>query len=86
MIIINVIYKTNRYKFALFIIINVNALENSFYIDFCFLIIEIKENYLWTLMQYKKMMFELNIRDSIINIIDREKALIKVCNIIFLFF
>ena len=37
-------------------------------------------------MQYKRMMFELNIRDSIVNIIDREEALIKAYNIIFSFF
>ena len=46
MIIINVIYKINRYRFSLFIIISVNALEDLFYINFYFLIIETEENYL----------------------------------------
>ena len=57
----NIIYKTNRYKFSLFIIIGVNALGGLFYINFYFLTVETKKNYLWTLMQYKKIMFELNI-------------------------
>ena len=38
MIIINCIYKTNKYKFSLFIITNINVLKKSFYITFCFLI------------------------------------------------
>ena len=42
----NVIYKTNRYKFSLFIIIDVNAFGDLFCIDFYFLIIETKKNYL----------------------------------------
>ena len=42
----NVTYKINRYKLSLFIIINVNALESLFYINFYFLIVETKENYL----------------------------------------
>ena len=46
MIIINATYKTNRYRFSLFNIIDVNALEGSFYINFYFLIVETKENYL----------------------------------------
>ena len=45
MIIMNVIYKTNKYKFLLLIIINTNALKELFYIIFCFLIVKYFENY-----------------------------------------
>ena len=37
MIIMNVIYKINKYKFFLFIIYDINALKNLFYTTFCFL-------------------------------------------------
>ena len=45
MIIINVIYKTNKYKFSLLIIININALKKTFYMIFCFLIAKYFEDY-----------------------------------------
>ena len=45
MIIINCIYKTNKYKLSLFIIISVNALKESFYMIFCFLIAKKYNNY-----------------------------------------
>ena len=41
----NYIYKTNRYKLSLLIIIDINALEELFYVIFYFLAIENFENY-----------------------------------------
>ena len=46
MIIINAIYKTNRYRLPLLIITDVNALENLFYVVFCFIAAENNEDYL----------------------------------------
>ena len=42
----NCIYKTNKYKLFLLIIKNVNALNELFYVIFCFLIIKKIKNYL----------------------------------------
>ena len=83
MIIINVTYKTNRYRLSLLIIIGVNALRSSFYMIFCFLVTKEDENYLWALQQYRSMCIELDIRDSIINITDRERSLINAYHEIF---
>lgn len=49
MIIWNATYKTNKYKFPLFIIINFNALSDKFYVGFCFLAQKEEEDYFWTL-------------------------------------
>ena len=45
MIIINVIYKTNKYKFLLLIIMSTNALKETFYMIFYFLIAKYFEDY-----------------------------------------
>ena len=45
MFIINVIYKINKYKFFLFIITNINALKDFFYVVFYFIIIKKNEDY-----------------------------------------
>ena len=41
----NCIYKTNKYKFSLFIITNANVLKESFYVIFYFLIIKEYDDY-----------------------------------------
>jgi len=45
MLIINCIYKTNKYKILLLIIIEVTYLNISFFIIFCFIKDEIFNNY-----------------------------------------
>ena len=47
MFIINIIYKINKYKLFLFIITNINALKNLFYIIFYFLTQKKNKNYLY---------------------------------------
>jgi hypothetical protein len=42
----NVIYKTNRYKMLLFIISEQIALHINFYVAFCFMISEISIDYI----------------------------------------
>ena len=70
-------YKTNRYRLPLLIIYGVNALGGCFYVAFCFLAAEQEEDYLWALHRYRDMCVELDIQDPIINITDREVALIN---------
>ena len=45
MIIMNVIYKTNKYNFFLLIITGINALKETFYMIFYFLIAKYFEDY-----------------------------------------
>ena len=45
MFIINVIYKINKYKLFLFIIMGINALKFFFYVAFYFMIVKKNENY-----------------------------------------
>ena len=76
MFIINCIYKISKYKFSLFIITNVNALNELFYIIFYFLIVEKKKLFI-NAIEYRNIYVKLNIWNLIINIIDREKILIN---------
>ena len=46
MLIINYIYKINKYKISLLIIIEIIFSNFIFYVEFCFIKIEIFENYL----------------------------------------
>ena len=79
----NVTYKTNRYRLSLLIITNVNALRDSFYMIFCFLVTKKDEDYLWALQQYRSICIKLDIRDSIINITNRERFLINAHHEVF---
>ena len=47
--IMNCIYKTNRYKIFFFIIVDVISLNNSFFVDFCFMKDENFNDYVWAL-------------------------------------
>ena len=60
MFIINCIYKISKYKFSLFIITNVNALNELFYIIFYFLIVEKKKLFI-NAIEYRNIYVKLNI-------------------------
>lgn len=82
-VIMDATYKTNRYKLPLLIITGVNALGGSFYVAFCFLAGEQFEDYFWALQQYRNMCIELDVRDPLLNITDREESLINAHNEVF---
>lgn len=69
-------YKTNKYKIPLLVITGTTALNTSFYVAFCFLEKEEREDYTWALQQYREMCIFLDVPDPIVNITDREAALI----------
>ncbi len=51
MLIINCIYKINRYKLSLLVITGMIALNTNFYITFAFILNKTTKNYVWVLKQ-----------------------------------
>lgn len=77
-LIINCIYKINKYVMSLCMISKVISLNNNFYIVFAFLSSKITSSYEWILRQLMKLYKKLNIRNLIFVVIDCEVNLIKI--------
>ncbi len=82
-LVMNCIYKTNKYKMSLFIISDQIALHKNFYVVFCFMTKEKQNDYVWVLQQLKRLYAKLKISDSTVLIIDMKKNLMNVCRLIF---
>ncbi len=82
-LVMNCIYKTNKYKMLLFIISDQIALHKNFYIVFCYLTKKKQKNYMWILQQLKELYAKLKISDSTVLFIDKKKDLMNVCRLIF---
>ncbi len=82
-LIMNFIYKINRYKLLLLIIFEVIALNISFYIVFDFILHEIADDFIWVLKQLKAVYWKLNLNDSEVNVINRDFELILVLHRVF---
>ena len=80
---INCIYKINRYRMSLCIIIDVTSLNIIFYVVFCFLFNERMQNYEWMLKQLHHLCEKINVSDFIIVVIDNEKSLIVALSNVF---
>ena len=77
-IVMNCIYKTNKYKMSLLVIMSHTALSTSFYIDFAFLESEKEKNFAWVLQQLKALYISLDLKNSSVIVIDRDLTLMKV--------
>ncbi len=82
-LVMNVIYKTNRYKMFFFIISEQIVLHINFYVAFCFMISEISTDYIWILKQLKALYKEMKISLSTIIVIDMKKRLMMTIRNIF---
>ena len=82
-LIMNVIYKTNRYKMPLLIIIDVTYLSIIFYVAFCFIKEENYSDYLWIMQILKRRFDYLHLSYSITALTDEDKALTSALYIIF---
>ena len=69
MLIINCIYKTNKYYISMFVIINHTLLKINFYIVITFLNDENKKNFDWVIVLIKTLYTLLNIKNFEIIII-----------------
>lgn len=78
------IYKTNKYRMPLLIIIGQTALNGNFYVAFCFMANEAKEDYFWVLVQLLTLYTRLGLPMPIVIITDMEMALMKAIAEIFL--
>lgn len=78
MLIIDCIYKTNKYKMFLLIICEIIFLNTIFIVDFVFLDREIKNYYNWMLYHLIHLYSNLKLLSSRVIVIDRNLVLIKV--------
>lgn len=76
-------YKTNKYKLPLFVICGVTNLHTSFYLGYCFMIHEEKEDYIWALNALLDMLLEQNIPDPKVIITDRDLGLMGAIRDVF---
>ncbi len=82
-LIMNCIYKTNKYKMFLLIISDQTCLHIIFYVAFCFMTQKTIVDYAWVLKQLKNLYLQLNINNFDVIIIDMKKNLMKAINTIF---
>ena len=76
------IYKTNKFKMPLLIIVGSTSLNTSFYVAFVFLRHEQEENFCWAL-QYLKAAIDTSCQSAVL-VIDRDLALMNIIASIFL--
>ena len=77
MFVIDCIYKINRYNMLMLDIVDHIVIEIIFYIDFAFVDREKKNRYMWIIDQLKTLYKSLDIRDSIVVVVERDIDLIK---------
>lgn len=82
-ILMNCIYKTNRYKMLLLIIIEVTALNITFYTTFCFMKGENYTDYNWVMQTLKWLYNHLNLLYSETVLSDSDKVLAPALYYIF---
>ena len=78
MLIMNCIYKINKYEMSLFVIMNFIALKTNFYINFAFLKSEKKTNFDWIIEQHKKLYKSLNLSNFVVIITNRNQTFLNV--------
>ncbi len=82
-LLMNCIYKINKYKLSLLVIVDHISLSTTFYVDFAFLTKEKKKNYIWVLETFQKYLREENISISNALMTNRDLRLINVLHLIF---
>ncbi len=82
-LVLDCIYKTNKYKMSLLIIFEQIALHRKFYVTFCFMIREKFDDYSWAFDQLKLLYKQLKILDLIVFVIDVKKPLMNARYLIF---
>ena len=80
-IIMDCTYKTNKYRMPLLVIMGSTALGTSFYIAFAFLDGEEELDFNWVIEQLKELYSELDLKDPIVIVTDRDLALMNAISI-----
>jgi hypothetical protein len=76
--VMNCTYKINKYKMSLFIVSDQIALHNIFYVIFCFMTKEKKNDYVWVLKQLKRLYQQLQLSDSTVLLTNMKKDNLNV--------
>jgi transposase-like protein len=76
-LLVDSIYKTNRFKMPLFNIIGVTEINTSFFVGFCFLDTEDAESFEWVLGRLRELYDELDLRYPTTIVSDSDYALIE---------
>ncbi len=82
-LVINCIYKTNKYKMSLLMIVKQTSIGTTFYIVFAFLESERPENYVWILKHLKNAYGALDLLDPDVIVTDRDLTLMQAIEKIF---
>jgi hypothetical protein len=82
-LIMNCIYKSNKYKMSLLIISDQTTLHINFYVTFCFMTQKTIADYFWVLNQLKALYNQLKILNSITIVIDMKRDLMQAISVIF---
>ncbi len=80
-LIMNCIYKTNKYKMLLMIIFDQIELHKIFYVAFCFMFKEKQNDYVWIMKQLKALYEKVKLSDSTIVVTDMKRDKISTFNI-----
>jgi hypothetical protein len=72
-LIMNCIYKTNKYKMLLMIIFDQIALHKIFYVAFCFMTKEKQNDYVWIIKQLKALYRQKELSDFTIFVTDMKR-------------
>jgi hypothetical protein len=78
MLIMNCIYKTNRFKMFFLIISDQTTLHTNFYVAFCFIMTKTSLDYNWVLRQLKALYVKMNLSNFIVLVTDMKKSLFTV--------
>jgi len=70
-------YRTNRFKLPLLRILGITALKTTYYVGFCFMAKEEREDYIWVLQNLRALYNSLGIEAPKVIITDRELALMN---------
>ena len=76
-LIMNCIYKINKYKLSLLVIVGHICIGITFYADFCFLFDEIQKDYAWAFSQMHQLYEQLRFSKFNVYVIDCEKTLLN---------
>jgi hypothetical protein len=82
-LVLDCIYKTNKYKMLLLIIFEQIALHRNFYVTFCFMIRKKFDNYFWVLNQLKLLYKQLKLLNLIVFVTNMKKTLMNARYLIF---
>jgi hypothetical protein len=77
------IYKINRYKMLLLIISGQIALHTNFYVAFCFMTRERLSDYIWAMKKLHALYDRLNLNHSVVFVIDMKRGLMLATREIF---